>query len=627
MLNVMTPICERAGTSLPPDTVPLDGRRRPTGGFIAVVLAVTVLGVMIVLGLHAARGGAANGMLVEAVMVPMRDGVRLQTAVWSPDASGPHPVVLSRGYNATGPALSAPFVKAGYVYVGQATRGHGGSEGANGVADRFFSDGADGYDTLTWISRQAWSNGQVAMYGKSYWAGTQWLAAVEQHPNLKAIIPQVMNADVWQCGYRCNGALSLALAAGSRAFSDDSMAEIAALGFGRYFRHLPLVTMDERVGGKRVTGSRELWKQYVTHDTFDAYWQAITIRGDGQDGKYRYITMPVYLMGGWYDYYAGAAFTSFQRLKEANPTADTRIIVNPSDHLNRVVAGRDFGPGAAKDEITLAIRWLDHVLRGYENGVEQEPPVKIFTMGVNRWREAREWPLAGTRYTKYYLRAPDGARAGYLDTLHPLEEPPSVYTYDPEDPVPTLGGNHSVIDAQLAPIIRAGIADQRPNETRSDVLVWSSPPLEQPLEVTGPVELKLFASSSAPDTDFVARLIDVYPDGTAYNLTEGVLRARFHRSIYEPPESLVPGTIYEFTITLQPTSNVFLAGHRIRLHVTSSCFPLWDRNPNTGHRSGMDAEMQKATQRVYHDRAHPSHLVLPVIPVSLVGSNDPQTKG
>lgn len=568
------------------------------------------------MGWYAWRHRDVGEMLAEEVMVTMRDGVRLQTVVWRPVTAGPHPAVLSRGYNTTGPVFASLFVKAGYAYIGQATRGHGGSEGAHGVADRFFADGQDGYDTLTWINEQPWSNGQIAMYGKSYWAGTQWLVAVEQHPNLKAIIPQVMNADIWQCGYRCNGALSLALAAGSRAYSEDSMAEIRDLGVKRFFQHLPLITMDERVGGVRTHGSRELWKQYVTHSTFDEYWRTITIRGDGQDGKYQKINIPVYLMGGWYDYYAGAALTSFQRLKEVHPATDVRVVINPSNHLNRVVDGRDFGEYAGKDEIALAIRWLDHVLGGTENGIGDEPPIKIFVMGINEWRFEREWPLARTAFTKYYLHAPEEGRHGRLDVQVPVDEPPSRYVYDPDNPVPTLAGNHSVIDDALADSIRAGIMDQRPNETRSDVLVWSSDPLEQPVEVTGPIVVQLHASSSAPDTDFVVRLIDVSPDGTALNLTEGILRARFHRGIYDAPELLVPGDIYLFTVTLQPTSNVFLAGHQIRLHVTSSNFPLWDRNPNTGHPQGMDDEVQSAKQRIYHDHTRPSHIVLPIIPAS-----------
>jgi uncharacterized protein len=205
-------------------------------------------------------------------------------------------------------------------------------------------------------------------------------------------------------------------------------------------------------------------------------------------------------------------------------------------------------------------------------------------------------------------------KKGVLDRNAPNGEPPTVYTYDPANPVPTIGGNHSFIDRHLAGLIRAGAYDQRPNEERPDVLVWSSPPLETDLEVTGPVRIMLYAASTAPDTDFTAKLIDVYPDGTAYNLTEGIIRARFRRSVWDSPELLIPGRIYEFTLDLQPTSNVFFAGHQIRVHLTSSNFPLWDRNPNTGHRQGMDGEIQVARQAVYHDPLYPSHILLPVIP-------------
>ena len=260
--------------------------------FVAAVIIGTV-----VVAMYALRHLHHRDQVVEKVMVAMRDGVRLQTVVWRPALPGRYPVVLTRGYAPTGSAYSDGFVKAGYVYVGQSTRGHGSSEGNQGVANRFFDDAQDGYDTLTWISRQPWCDGNIAMYGKSYWAATQWLVAPEQHPNLKAIIPQVMNADMWQCVYRCNGALTLALTAGGRAYDRGTREAVDRMGWMRYFRHLPLSTLDEVVG-IRGKGAGELWKQYVSHDTFDDYWQAISIRADGKDGKYNKIRIPVYLMGG-----------------------------------------------------------------------------------------------------------------------------------------------------------------------------------------------------------------------------------------------------------------------------------------------------------------------------------------
>jgi putative CocE/NonD family hydrolase len=320
-------------------------------------------------------------------------------------------------------------------------------------------------------------------------------------------------------------------------------------------------------------------------------------------------------MSGWYDYYAGAACRAFNALRAAGESDEIRLVINPSNHVNRIVGDRDFGTDVHKHEIALAIRWLDGVLKGLDTGLRDEPPIRIFVMGANRWRFAHQWPLPGTRFVEYYLHSADGARIGALDTHVPGDELTTRYRYDPQDPVPSLGGNHSA-DARgnLDHLVRNGPVDQRPNEARDDVLVFRSAPLVADVEVTGPVVVKLYAASSARDTDFIARLIDVYPDGRAYNLTEGIIRARFRESIYLPPALLVPGQVYEYTIQLLPTSNVFKRGHRICVHVTSSGFPLWDRNPNTGHAQGMDAEMRVAEQTVYHGKNHPSHIVLPVVP-------------
>jgi len=537
---------------------------------------------------------------MEQVMVPTRDGIRLRTRIWKPAGAGPYPVVLTRGY---GPGFGRDyerFTKAGYVYVGQATRGHGGSEGDQGVGNRFFDDAKDGYDALTWISRQPWCDGNIAMYGKSYWAATQWLVAPEQHPNLKAIVPQNVNPDAWERGYRDHGALQLAHTA-RRIYDAGGKEKVERFGWMSWYRHLPLITLDTVAG----TRKNKLWRDYVSHSTYDEFWKAIGIRD-----KYHRITIPVYLMGGWYDNYPGATLKYFEKVTKLGATSEVRVIVNPSDHGNRVVGDRDFGRGAAKDEVGLAIRWLDYVIKGIDTGIKDEPPVKIFVMGINRWRFEHEWPLARTRFTKYYFHG-NGAKDGWLDTESPRDEPPTRYVYDPNDPVPTLGGNHS---SPIIPgIIRVGAVDQRPNESRQDLLVFTSSPVPKNTEVTGPVVAKLYAASSARDTDFIARLIDVYPNGTAYNLTEGIIRARFRESIWEPPRLLVPGKVYEYTIELLPTSNVFLRGHRIRVHLTSSNFPLWDRNPNTGHAQGMDAELRAAQQTIYHNAKYPSHIILPII--------------
>ncbi len=537
-----------------------------------------------------------DGPSVSEIMVPMRDGVRLRTRIWKPAPEGRYPVILTRAYRPGFGRDNERFTKAGYVYVGQATRGHDGSEGLEGVDNRFFDDADDGYDTLTWISQQPWCDGDIAMYGKSYWGVTQWLVAPLQHPNLRAIVPQNMNPDVWERAYRDHGALQLAHTA-RRIYDAGGKDKVERFGWSNWYRHLPLITLDTVAG----TEENKLWRDYVSHSTYDDFWRAIGVRD-----KYHRIRIPVYLMGGWYDNYPGATLKYFQRLRELGATDEIRVVMNPCDHVNRVVGNRDFGDDAAKDELGLAIRWLDYVIRGIDNGIKDEPPIKIFVMGLNEWRFESEWPPARTVFTKYYLHS-DGSKDGRLSTEAPGDEPPTRYTYDPDDPVPTLGGNHS------SPI-PVGAVDQRPNESRDDVLVFTSAPVTDDTEVTGPVVVKLFAASSAPDTDFIARLIDVYPDGTAYNLCEGIIRARFRESIWEPPRLLTPGKVYEYTIELLPTSNVFKKGHSIRVHITSSNFPLYDRNPNTGHEQGMDAELQIAEQTVHHHRKYPSHILLPIIP-------------
>jgi len=537
---------------------------------------------------------------MEELMVPMRDGVKLHTRIWKPAKEGSYPVAFTRAYGAGYGRDYERFTETGYVYVGQSTRGHGKSEGDMGVDNRFFDDAEDGYDALTWISEQPWCDGRIAMYGRSYWGATQWLVAPLQHPNLKAIVPQCVNDDLWERGYRDHGALQLAHTA-RRIYDAGGKDRVEKYGWLNWFRHLPLITLDTVAGTKE----NKLWRDYVSHSTYDDFWKAIGIRD-----KYHKIRIPVYIMGGWYDNYPGAAFTGFQRLREVGATDEIRVNISPTNHGGGVVRARPF-PGGRVNQLELAIRWLDYVIKGIDNGIKDEPPVQIFVMGINKWRGEHEWPLARTKFTNYYFRSSDGSRVGTLSAESPGNEPPTKYIYAPVDPVPTIGANAS---HTVPGIVQVGTFDQRPNESREDVLVFTSAPVEQDTEVTGPIVVKLYAASSAQDTDFIARLIDVYPDGTAYNLTGGIIRARFRESIWEPPKLLVPGEVYEYTIELLPTSNVFLKGHSIRVHLTSSDFPLYDRNPNTGHEQGMDAELQVAQQTIYHNEKYPSHIILPIIP-------------
>ena len=542
------------------------------------------------------------------IEVPMRDGVRLSTRVFLPGHDGRFPVVLERGYVPGIDQNAFAFMEAGYGYVGQKARG-------DLTGNMFFPDAEDGYDCLEWVSQQSWCEGSIAMYGRSFHGATQWLAAPERHPNLKAIIPQNNNPESWDKGYRDSGALALAHTArriyrtvatdnthDATEFDDTDKVE-AFGGWDTFYRHLPLIDLDEAVTGRK----NRLWREYVSHSTYDDYWKAISVRD-----KYHRISIPVFMMAGWYDYYTGTAFRAYETLRALGETDEVRIVVNPTNHYNVQVGERDFGRDADKDELGLAIRWLDHVIKRIDNGVKEEPPISIFVMGTNQWRGEYEWPLARTLPTKYYFHS-EGSKDGALSREVPGDEPPSRYTYDPDDPVPTLGGNHSSPE-EVPEAIRVGPVDQRPNECRPDVLTFTTLPMTDDLEVTGPIVVKLYAASSARDTDFVSRLIDVYPDGTAFNLTEGLIRARFRESIWDTPTLIEPGVVYEYTIELMPTSNVFKTGHRVRVHLTSSNFPLLDRNLNTGNDPVTDTELQAAQQTIYHEQRYSSHIVLPVIP-------------
>ncbi len=532
--------------------------------------------------------------------VPMRDGHELQTRVWLPEGEPPFHVILERGYEAGFADHPQRFTEAGYAYVGQQSRG-------NLEGGMFRMDHVDGYDCIDWIVGQDWSNGRVAMYGRSFMGATQWLVAPEQHPNLVAIVPQVVNPDLWERGYWDHGALQLSHVARRiyrTRISADMTHRVAEFGgWDAFYRHLPLITLDETVVGAK----NNLWQEYVSHSEYGPYWSDISITD-----RFDRIKIPTYIHAGWYDNYPGALLRTYAILKELGNTDELRVYVDPTDHDATVVGDRDFGDNPALGRFEMALRWLDWVVRGIDDGIASEPPVRFYTMGANRWSGAVDWPLPGTQFTPYYFHA-RGSRHGDLTTDQPGDEEASQYTYDPEDPVPTLGGNHS--GPQDHPeVIRVGALDQRPNWDRPDVLVFETEPLEEEIEVTGPVTARLWASTSGRDTDWIVRLIDVEPDGTAWNLCDGIIRARFRKSIHQPPEPLKPGEVYEYEIELLPTSNVFLEGHRIAVHVTSSSFPMYDRNPNTGNQQGMDTELQVAQQTVFHDAARPSHILLPVIP-------------
>jgi len=547
----------------------------------------------------------------------MRDGIRLEATIALPPGAGPFPVVLVRtAYNRTG-QFGRDFTERGMTFVVQDVRGRYGSEGD---WYPFVNEAEDGHDTLKWISEQPWCDGKIGMFGASYLAATQFYAAPTGSPYLAALNPMFMSGDLWRRAYYCDGVFSLALTFSWLCFEVGSRTSSAGLmpafDVGRLLRELPLLTLDEKGG----CGEVPQYRDYVRHSCRDEMWQALNVRETADR-----FGAPALLTGGWYDYYAGETFKNYRALVDKAPTAELaashRVIVGPWTHgINAAskLGQVDFGPGALKENDSTA-RWLDCMLNGGDASQFQKAPIRVFVMGANCWRDESEWPPARAKFTKLYLDSRGRANSllgdGSLSRDIPEGDSADQFVYDPENPVPTLGGNHSVgpYNPGLYELALPGPYDQRPVERRDDVLVFTSEELDEDVEVTGPVEVKLFAATSARDTDFVARLCDVYPDGRSINITEGVIRARFRGREWGCPELVESGQVLEYAIELQPTSNVFKKGHRIRLDITSSNFPLWDRNLNTGNEPGTDTEMQAAEQTIHHGSEYASHVVLPIV--------------
>ena len=341
--------------------------------------------------------------------------------------------------------------------------------------------------------------------------------------------------------------------------------------------------------------------------------------------RYADVEVPAYGIGGWYDLFLQSTLDNFMGVnKHGRPPGrgNQKVVIGPWIH-NCGDTGRDtrtgavdFGDAARIDLLSEHVRWFDHWLKGVDNGITQEPPVNVFVMGANRWRKADSWPVPGTRYTPFYLHSRGNANSlfgdGTLDATTPSSESPDEFIYDPKHPVMTLGGNSCC--TELLDPVSMGPQDQQPSEWRPDVLVYTSSPLQEDLDVIGPVTMVLHAASDARDTDFTAKLVDVHANGTAINIAQGIIRARY-RDSWEEPTLLEPGEVYRYEIDLWSTANRFLAGHSIRIEVSSSNFPQFDRNPNTGNAFGLDAELRVARQTILHDAEHPSHVVLPIVPM------------
>ncbi len=534
----------------------------------------------------------------------MRDGTALAANVYRPKQEGRFPAVLLRTpYGKPGADWgdARKYTSAGYVIVVQDCRGRGKS---SGTWDPFASEPNDGFDTQEWLGRQAWCNGEIGTAGGSYGGWTQWASAAGASKHVKCMMPVVPFADVFHDLAYPGGAFQLSLLMGWGVAVGGVPLKPEQLE--RAFLHLPL-----RSFGNQFTPKVPFLNDWITHSTYDDYWKQ---RGIAQ--RYRDVTVPILNVGGWYDIFSKTTLDLCTEVRAHSRDRLARrnqfVVMGPWAHGVGVqkVGDVDFGPDAKRSMGDLQFQWMEYWLKGHETGVQNWPAYQLFVMGENRWRGENEWPLQRTRYTPYYLRGQGHANSvrgdGFLSLDKPSDEPPDNYVSDPNQPVPTKGGNNLV----GAP---AGPYDQAEVERRDDVLIYTTTPLEQPVEVTGPVRMILHAASDAPDTDFTAKLVDVFPDGKAINLCDGIIRARFRNGL-DKPTFLEPGKPSRFEIDLWVTSNQFRRGHRIRVEIASSNFPRFDRNPNTGAEFGSDLVLKPAKQTVWHDGMRPSHLVLPVIP-------------
>ncbi len=601
----------------------------------------------------------------------MRDGARLATDVYVPNQADPNavarfPVILERTpYDKTAPSRSERtpanakplsraevagfFARHGYVVIYQDCRGRYKSEGA---FVKYLSDGNDGFDTCDWILKQPWCDGRIGTMGLSYAAHTQGALGSAAAPGVAAMFLDSGGfSNAYQGGIRQGGAFELKQATWafnqaleSPAIQRDAarLAAMRAIDIRAWFGRMPW-----RRGDSPVTLAPE-YEEYLfeqwEHGVFDDYWKQLGIYAEGYYDQF--VDAAMVHMSSWFDAYGRTATDNYIGLSRRK-RSPVRLIMGPWTHGDRqltYVGDVDFGAAAtldanvAPDFLTLRLRWFDRWLKEEKNGVEAEPKVRVFVMGGGsgrknaagrldhggRWRAETDWPLPDTRWTPYYFGA-----NGALSAASPTEKQRwREYQFDPRQPVPTIGG--SVTSGQ--PVMVGGAFDQRESARffgsrepyraladRPDVLVFQTPPLDDDVEVTGPISVILWISSNCPDTDFTAKLIDVhaanpdYPRGFAMNLTDGILRARY-RDSWERPALMQSGAIYRVRVDAFPTSNLFLRGHRIRVDISSSNFPHFDVNPNTGEPEARATTMRVATNRVYLDRGHPSHVVLPIIP-------------
>ncbi len=579
------------------------------------------------------------------VLVPMRDGVNLAADVYRPKADGAFPVILVRTpYKKELNEIQANFfARRGYVYAVQDCRGRFSSQG---VWEPFVNEAKDGYDTIEWLAVQPWSTGKIGMIGASYLGWVQWWAASERPPHLVTIIPNVSPPDPYfnipyEYGvFFLTGAIWWADVLESKATADISGNTLREIGDKEYtvlLKHLPVIDIDKKVLGKE----NPYWRKWIAHPDNDSYWESASFHGRLQD-----LDIPVFHQSGWFDGDGIGTKLNYMRML-SHGHRNQKLVLGPWGHTDtatRRVRHRDFGEAAIMDLQREYLRWLDHWLKGVDNGIDKEPLVKLFVMGSNKWLTGDTYPLPETRLTTFYLGSGGHANTskgdGTLTAKPPAGGAPAdVFKYDPGDPTPSPyyyvrpdesgGGKKDAGD--MAPgrgkaasdsVSTYSVEDElernkayygKVNEERSDILVYQTEPLDTALTIAGPMLAVLYAASSAKDTDWFVRLSEVEPSGVVFPLAEGKIRARYRESFSEP-ELLEPGSVYEFRLDLWHTGITIPAGGRLRVEVASASFPVFSRNLNTGGHNETETKYKVAEQTVYHNSDYPSCLLLPVIP-------------
>ncbi|MBX7211591.1 MAG: CocE/NonD family hydrolase [Verrucomicrobiaceae bacterium] len=557
----------------------------------------------------------------------MRDGVKLSVDAFQPKAEGKFPAILIITPYSNNPGFAKRgtwFAERGYVVAVADSRGRFDSEGTWDPFDPKHK--TDGYDLVEWLAHRPWCDGRVGMMGLSYMGWAQWWTASQAPPSLKCIVPEVAPPDAmfntpYQNGVLVSWMVDWAGANGGRVGQNMGPGPYGGFALEERrladYMQLPYVKLQE-VRGALDSSWYEKWIRGNTSS--DKYWQDIAYQTPESYGK---ISVPSLAATGWFDADFPGAPMNYLAMKQHGVTKEARrprMVIGPWQHIinsSRKLGAFDYGEEGVIDWDGYVCRWFDHWLKGIDNGVENDAPVHLFVMGRNRWRTAPDWPLPETQWTKFYLHSNGRANGiggdGTLSTSADQSAESDTYTYDPAKPTRScFTGGH----------LEDGAADTRKSSSGEDVLVYTTPPLAEEVEVIGPITAKLYAATSARDTDWMARLIDVQPDGFSAMLCEGVMRARHrdpeHNGGFNPAKlsTIEPNEALEYTIDFwRATANVFAKGHRIRVEISSSWFPYYLRNLNTGADNiGLETTSVIAKQTIYHDAKHPSHVVLPVIP-------------